>query len=70
MEECPDAELDDQLCDALDKRLEGGDVPHVVGSFLHPLWVADHQPMRSPERKILRPNLEGETLIRKRKTIE
>ena len=37
MKESPDAELDDQLGDALDERLKGGDVPHVVGSLLHPV---------------------------------
>ena len=38
---CTNAELDDQLCDTLNKRFKGGDVPHVVGAPLHPLWVVD-----------------------------
>ena len=39
--ECPNAELDDQLCNTLNKGFEGGDVPHVVGALLHPLWVVN-----------------------------
>ena len=46
-EEGPDAELGDQLRDALDERLKGGDVPHVVRSLLRPVWLPSEEVMLS-----------------------
>ena len=57
IKERPDAELDDQLCDALDKRLEGGDVPHVVRSLVRPVWLPSEEVSRGAQREILWPNL-------------
>ena len=57
MKESPDAELDDQLGDALDERLKGGDVPHVVRSLLRPVWLPSEEVMRGAQREILGPNL-------------
>ena len=56
-EEGPDAELGDQLRDALDERLKGGDVPHVVRSLLRPVWLPSEEAMRGAQREILGPNL-------------
>ena len=56
-EEGPDAELGDQLRDALDERLKGGEVPHVVRSLLRPVWLPSEEVMRGAQREILGPNL-------------
>ena len=57
IKESPDAELDDQLGDALDERLEGGDVSHVVSPLLNPVRVTHKEPMCSGKGEILGPNL-------------
>ena len=56
-EEGPDAELGDQLRDALDERLKGGDVPHVIRSLLRPVWLPSKEVSRGAQREILWPNL-------------
>ena len=58
--ESPDAEFDDQLGDALDERLEGGDVSHVVGILLLPVRFPGVKLVGSRKGEILGPNLERE----------
>ena len=57
IKESPDAELDDQLGDALDERLEGGDVSHVVGILLLPVRFPGVKLVCSRKGEILGPNL-------------
>ena len=57
IKERPDAELDNQLGDALDKRLEGGDVSHVVSSLLLPVRFPRVKLVRRGKGEILGPNL-------------
>ena len=56
-EESPNAELDDQLGDALDERFKGGDVPHVVIPLLQPVRSPQENLMSNAKVEILGPTL-------------
>ena len=62
IKEGPDAELYDQLGDALNERFEGGDVPHVVSSLLLPVRFPQVKLVCSGKGEILGPNL-GENFL-------
>ena len=60
IKERPDAELDDQLGDALNERFKCGDVSHVVIPLLLPVRLPRVKLVCSGKGEILGPNLERE----------